>query len=301
MGGVSLMKLLARDFFRTESQFVVVEPRSPQVLFPLHEHDFYEIVIVASGNGWHVLNDEPHLLSCGEVFYLRAGDRHAFEEVHDLYLTNVLYRPNELLLRPDRVGRYLQPTAAEAGERRYWQIAESVVARLTAFLAAINRESQEADSASDLMAESHFVQLVVTLWRERFATDGAQLSTSARLAQVLKYLRHHCTGPLDLDEIAHRFGYTPRTFRRVFRDATATTPHGYLVKLRLGHAMRALRATDDKVTDIAFGSGFNDANYFSYSFSKLIGMSPSQYREQARAARPLGPGDPVAHRARHQA
>jgi AraC-like DNA-binding protein len=276
------MKLLARDFFRAESQFVVVEPRSPQVLFPLHEHDFHEIVIVASGNGWHVLNDEPHLLSCGEVFYLRNGDRHAFDEVHDLYLTNVLYRPNDVLLHPDRVEPFVQPSAAEEGERRYWQISEPVLGRLQSFLSSIARESQHPDSASELMAESHFVQLLVTLWRARFATDGGKLSPSARLAQVLKYLRHNCTGPLDLDEVAHRFGYTPRTFRRVFRDATATTPHGYLVKLRLGHAMRTLRATDDKVTDIAFASGFNDANYFSYSFSKLLGMSPSQYREQAR-------------------
>jgi transcriptional regulator GlxA family with amidase domain len=131
----------------------------------------------------------------------------------------------------------------------------------------------------------------VTLSRERFATDGGRLAPSARLAQVLKYLRHNCTGPLDLDDIAHRFGYAPRTFRRVFREATATTPHGYLVKLRLAHAMRALRATDDKVTDIAFAAGFNDANYFSYAFSKLIGMSPSRYREEARSprARPGGP------------
>jgi len=264
---------------------VAVEPRTPQPLFPLHEHDFHEIVIVASGNGWHVLNDEPHLLSCGEVFYLRTGDRHAFDEVHDLYLTNVLYRPNDILLRPDRMGPYLQPTAAEASERRYWQISEHVLDRLSALLASIVRESQKPDAASELMAESYFVQLLVTLWRERFATDGCHLSPSARLTQVLRYLRHHCTRPIEIDEVAHRFGFAPRSFRRVFREATATTPHDYLVKLRLGHAMRALRATDDKVTDIAFASGFNDANHFSYSFSKLIGISPSQYREQARAAR----------------
>src|SRR5262249_60054077 len=96
-------------------------------------------------------------------------------------------------------------------------------------------------------------------------------------------LRDNGTQPVDLDDVAGRFGYAPRTFRRVFRDATATTPHGYLVKLRLGHAMRALRASDDTVTDIAFAAGFNDANYFSYAFSKLIGISPSRYREQARS------------------
>jgi AraC-like DNA-binding protein len=280
-----LLKLQARDFFRATSQPVVVEPRSPQPLFPLHEHDdFHEIVIVASGSGWHVLNDEPHLISCGEVLYLQTEDRHAFDEVHDLYLTNVLYRPDSAWLHPDRLRPYLPPTGDGTSERRYWQISEDAVERMKPLLTALARESRKADAASALLAESLFVQLVVTLWRDRFATDGAELSTSARFAQVLKYLRHNCTGPIDLDEVADRFGYSPRNFRRVFRDATATTPHGYLIKLRVGHAMRALRATDDSVSDIALASGFNDSNHFSYSFHKLIGMSPTRYRQQVRRA-----------------
>jgi AraC-like DNA-binding protein len=277
-----LLKLRAHDFFCEESQLVVVEPRTPQPLFPLHEHDFHEIVIVASGSGWHILNDEPHLISCGEVLYLRTDDRHAFDEVHDLYLTNVLYRPEGALVHPDRMRAYLPP-AGGAGERRYWQISEEVVSRLKPILAALAQECRKSDPASALVAESLFVQLVVTLWRDRFATDGENLSPAARFGQVLQYLRHNCTQAIDLEELAHRFGYSPRNFRRVFRDATSSTPHGYLVKLRVGHAMRALRSTDDNVTDIAFASGFNDSNYVSYSFHKEVGMSPSRYRQEARA------------------
>jgi AraC family L-rhamnose operon transcriptional activator RhaR len=279
-----LLKLLARDFFCEESQFVVVEPRTPQPLFPLHEHDFHEIVIVASGSGWHVLNDEPHLLSCGEVLYLHTGDRHAFDEVHDLYLTNVLYRPNRALLHPDRVSRYLQPSGEGIAERRYWQISEELVGQLRPLLAALARESRKSDPGSELMADSLFMQLIVALWRGRFVTDGDHVTPSARLVQMLQYLRHNCTQAIDLDEVAHRFGYSPRNLRRVFRDATATTPHDYLVKLRLAHAMRALRSSEDNVTDVALASGFNDSNYFSYSFRKLIGISPSEYRRQARRA-----------------
>ena len=279
-----MLKLLARDFFRAESQLVVVEPRAPQPLFPLHAHDFHEIVIVASGSGWHVLNDEPHLLSCGEVLHVRPEDRHAFDEVHDLYLTNVLYREEGALLHPDRIRPYLAP-AEDGGERRYWQISEDAVDRLKPVLVALAQESRKPDAASALMAESLLAQLVVTLWRDRFATDGDHLAPSARVAHVLNFMRHNCTQAIDLDEVAHRFGYSPRNFRRVFRDATATTPHGYLVKLRVAHAMRALRATDDNVTEIAFASGFQDSNHFSYSFHKLTGMSPSRYRQQVRSCR----------------
>ena len=255
---------------------MAVEPRTPQPSFPLHEHDFCELVIVASGNGCHVLNGEPHLLSCGEVLYLGPDDRHAFEQVQDLYLTNVIYRPNAALLQ--RLAPYLQASADEAGERRYWQLSDDALGRLEPLLGALAREARQPDAASHLMAESLLVQLLVTLWRDRFATDGQGLSARGRLAHVLRYLRHNCTQPIDLDELAERFGYSPRNFRRVFREATATAPHDYLVKLRLCRAMRALRASDASITDVALASGFNDGNHFSYAFRKQTGTSPSQYR-----------------------
>ena len=68
----------------------------------------------------------------------------------------------------------------------------------------------------------------------------------------------------------------------MLRDATASTPHDYLGKLRLAHAMRALRASDENITGIAFASGFNDSNYFSHAFTKLTGVSPNRYRELAQ-------------------
>lgn len=277
-----MLKLRGREFFHRESQFVVVEPRSPQPSFPLHGHDFYELVIVASGNGWHVLNGEPHLLSCGDIVYLETEDRHAFDEVHDLYLTNVIYRPNDGLLHPERLRPYLQPGKDEIGGRRHWQISDDARGRLKPLLTALAEESAKTDAASHLMAQSLFVQLIVSLWRDRFAADGQQLSARGRMTAVLKYLQENCTETIDLDELAQRFGYSARNLRRVFRETTATTPHDYLVKLRLARAMVALRKSDANVTDVALASGFNDGNHFSYAFRKLVGMSPSRYRREAR-------------------
>lgn len=280
---VVLLKLQGHEFFSGDTQHVAVEPRTPQPSFPLHEHDFCELVIVAPGSGWHVLNDEPHLLSCGEVLYLGPEDRHAFEQVNDLYLTNVIYRPNGALLHPERLRPYLQPSREQVGDRRYWQLSEPSLARVKPLLAQLGRESRQDDVASHLMAESLLVQLFVTLWRDRFASDGQGLSGRGRLSMVLAYLRQKCCEPVDLEELAHRFGYSPRHFRRLFRDATATTPQDYLVKLRVCRAMHALRGSDASITEVALASGFSDGNYFSYTFSKQTGMSPSQYRRQARA------------------
>lgn len=276
------MKLLASDFFRSEKQAVAVEPRAPQVAFPPHDHDFNEIFVVLSGNGWHILNNSPHFITCGEVFYVKASDRHEFADVSDLHLINILYRPTTSALKPEAIDRIVEVSTEPGTQNQHWQITEDVLGQVRPLVEKLTQESRRSDDLSLIMAESLFAQLCIMLYRNRFSADVGDLPASARLGHVLTYLRHNCTTEVDFDEVAQRFGYSLRSFNRVFREATATTPHNYLVKLRIGEAMRALRHTDAQITDIAFASGFNDSNYFSYTFSRLTGMSPSEYRRLSR-------------------
>jgi AraC family L-rhamnose operon transcriptional activator RhaR len=278
---VATTKLSARDWFRRRSQAVTVEPRTPQDRFPEHDHEFGEVVIVISGNGWHIWNDEPQLITSGEVFYIRPEDRHAFEQVHDLHLTNVLYRPSERLLTRDRIHNLLENPEG----RRRWQLTEGSLHELEPLIAELTEEVRSDDPHADIMAESLFIQLAVALWRHRIPIDCDDLHTPVPFGRVLSYLRRHCTSDLDLEEVARRSGLSLRTFTRMFREATATTPHSYLVQLRIGCAMRAIRTTSDSITDIAFASGFNDSNYFSSCFSKMTGCSPSEYRRRAQRGR----------------
>jgi AraC-like DNA-binding protein len=282
MTHVGATKLSARDWFRRRSQAVTVEPRAPQDRFPMHEHEFGEVVIVISGNGWHIWNDEPQLITSGEVFYIRPEDRHAFEEVHDLHLTNLLYRPSERLLSRERIDHLLENPEG----RQRWQLTEGSLGKLEPLIAELTQEVRSDDPHSDIMAESLFIQLAVALCRHRIPIDCDELPTPVPFGQVLSYLRRHFASDLDFEEVARRSGFSLRTFTRMFREATATTPHNYLVQLRIGCAMQAIRTTSDSITDIAFASGFNDANYFSSCFSKMTGISPSEYRRRVQKPRP---------------
>jgi len=272
------MKLAVRDWFRRTSQVVTVEPRAPQDRFPVHDHEFAEIVIVASGHGWHLWNDEPQFITGGEVFYIQPQDRHSFEQVCDLHLTNVLYRPSKHFLDPGRVQHLLENPQ---GHNR-WQLTDDALRRLEPLISQLTREVRSEDPHSDVLAESLFIQLAVALWRNRIPIDCDHLPERSRLGHVLAYLRHYCTAELNIEEVAQRSGYSLRTFARTFREMTGTTPHNYLVQLRISHAKRAIRTTSDSITEIAFASGFHDSNYFSSCFSKMTGLSPSEYRRQGQ-------------------
>lgn len=46
---------------------------------------------------------------------------------------------------------------------------------------------------------------------------------------------------------------------------------------RLKKASQLLKSGELKINEVAYETGFNDPNYFTKSFTKLFGMTPSDY------------------------
>jgi AraC-like DNA-binding protein len=59
------------------------------------------------------------------------------------------------------------------------------------------------------------------------------------------------------------------------------TPHQYLVRVRLGHAM-ALLLDGGRVTDVAYAVGFEDLSNFVRTFHREVGCPPLAFRHQER-------------------
>jgi YesN/AraC family two-component response regulator len=54
----------------------------------------------------------------------------------------------------------------------------------------------------------------------------------------------------------------------------------YINKVRVENAKHRLLHTNDTMTHIAMDSGFNDPNYFSRVFTRLVGNTPSEFRRR---------------------
>ena len=99
-----------------------------------------------------------------------------------------------------------------------------------------------------------------------------------RLARVLEFIDAHFSEPVSLDALAAEAGVSKFHFTRLFRRATGTTPHRWLVGRRLEAAQQMLATTDIPLTRVAARCGFPRANHFATQFAKRFGMSPSDYR-----------------------
>lgn len=89
--------------------------------------------------------------------------------------------------------------------------------------------------------------------------------------------------PLDIPALAAVAHLSPSQFGRVFKQVYGETAHRYLQRRRIERAMTLLRQTDRLVTDIAWDTGFASLGTFSSTFSRIVGMSPTQFRAQHAA------------------
>ena len=84
--------------------------------------------------------------------------------------------------------------------------------------------------------------------------------------------------PQDLKSLARIARLSPYHFLRMFEGITGTTPHQYILRLRMRRAAVRLREEPTKISDIALASGFGDISNFNRTFRAEFGMSPRAYR-----------------------
>ncbi len=286
------MKLLrAKDFFGTDILPLRVLHREPQPPYGSHHHEFSELVIVTGGRGVHVTQQGDIPISMGDVFIISPYEVHGYRELEGLGLVNIIFEWERLPL-PELdlhdVAGFHTLFILEPRLRRHYS-AQRLRLRFEALQYALNLvERLENELVCELPGYRFrtlalFMELIIWLARQYEPVSGAEDGMIPhRLGEVLGYLEHHFTQPISIEQLARMAGLSRSSLFRTFKRALGVSPLEYLLRLRLKHACRNLRQTDEPISEIAFNTGFHDSNYFSRKFKAVMGMSPSEYRHRNR-------------------
>lgn len=85
---------------------------------------------------------------------------------------------------------------------------------------------------------------------------------------------------LTLSGAAEKVGVSMGYLSILFKKEGGINFTEYLTHVRMSHAKELLRATDKKTYEIAYETGYSSPHYFSVSFKKCTGMSPSEFRSK---------------------
>ncbi len=101
-----------------------------------------------------------------------------------------------------------------------------------------------------------------------------------KFAQVMAHIHRQPQSAMRIEDLARMAGLSVSQFGRTFRQCFGTTPHKYLLRVRVESASRLLAETHKTITAIAAETGFHDHAHFTRSFGQVMGVPPSEYRRE---------------------
>lgn len=99
---------------------------------------------------------------------------------------------------------------------------------------------------------------------------------------ILRYLRENIHKQITLADVCERFNYSRSFICKSFKEQTGESLITCFNRLKSQEATRLLTETNKSITDIAVCLGFRETKYFDSVFKKHYGITPVQYRAEAK-------------------
>jgi AraC family transcriptional regulator len=138
----------------------------------------------------------------------------------------------------------------------------------------------EPSASTRLHAEGAVLVILAELSR----LADAPVATAKRglapwqLRRVISYMRDNLERNVGVQELADVVNLSRFYFCTAFRLATGCTPHERLTQLRIERARSLLADGSMPITEIALTIGYQTPSAFAASFRKLVGVTPSAFR-----------------------
>ncbi|MDD5482333.1 MAG: helix-turn-helix domain-containing protein [Kiritimatiellae bacterium] len=259
---------------------------SRQITANFHYHEFMELVVIESGRGIHFTENESYPIASGDVFVIRKHNAHGYSNTENLRLINVLFYPGPLRLPlkelEDLPGYHAlfetrRPAKIFYGFKPHLHLNLKQLAYIQNLTGFLERELQERKAGFAFTAKALLMLIAASLARyyeDRRANFQPPL---AKISEAIAYMEQNYAKPICPADLPATVHMSARNFHRHFNAATGLSPVKYLIRLRVMRGAELLRQGEMNVTEAALQTGFNDSNYFSRQFRKVMGIGPRQF------------------------
>lgn len=278
--------------FQTDQDFPLRVKYDPQEITPLHTHQFVEIVIILSGSGIHGTKFSKSIISTGDVLVIPKGGYHGYLETDDLELMNLLFDPEKLPM--PLIDLYKLPgfNALFSIKNDYFDkhrfypkfhLEDKEFEKIRWILDDMKEENVNMVPGYRCCLMGHFMVLLGNLSRMHTEDLSEINEPSFKIGEAISFMNSNYSKQIKLEDVFQDAGMSRSTFMRKFHQAVGSTPINHLLQIRITEACKLLRQSNMNISEIAYKVGFNDSNYFTRQFCKVIGVTPRAFRQKAIA------------------
>jgi len=251
-----------------------------------HRHDFFEVLFLQKGSGYHVIDGNKYEIKPPSVFFMSPGQAHKLELSQDIegyififtsdfYLLNRINQ-NSLIEFPFfyTIHQDNPPLLLNnEGDVRFLE---------TLFRQGIAEIDQQGDHIPDMMRS--ILDLILTTCAARYPVNENLLNKGKGQILVKKFfhlIEENNQKNLSLSDYASLIGVTANHLTQTVKVLTGKTSLQIIKSKQLLEIKRLLVHTNLNVSEIANQLNFEDPSYFSKFFKRETGLTPLLYRSEA--------------------
>lgn len=277
--------LIDSDKLLAKGKLITVRPHTRFAAFPMHTHNYVEIMYMCSGQTIHQIEGRPPLtLRTGELLFLNQHASHAVERAGEEDVgVNFIVLPQFFdvalnLIGTDNVlGKFLLSGLRQSGGEMsclHFRVAEAptvqnLVENLVWSLVHPQPNARRINQATMGLLLLQLLNYTEDL--EEASGNGAVL---AALREIEENYR-----TADLTRLAAELHVSLPYLSAAVHRATGRTFKELLLEKRLSKAAQLLRETRLTTQDIILAVGYENTSYFYRVFREEFGLTPREYRQ----------------------
>ncbi|MDX6191710.1 helix-turn-helix domain-containing protein [Flavobacterium sp. Fl-318] len=254
--------------------------------FPTHKHNFYELIFVEKGSGYHIVNEVSFSFKEGDVFLLRPEDGHYFtitEQTHFIFV---------------KFTEQLFVEKLEGGKTAKWmEVIKTLLQNVSAVSGSLVNEVQDKKHLGYLLQIllveftktcTYSREVVVELFGAILMIVARSHATSQygeqcpenieldRVNQILGYMRLYALDieKMRIENIASNFAMSSNYISIYVKKHSGVSIQQHIIQTKLKLADQLLKNSRLNINEIASKLGFTDASHFNKIYKKYRGISP---------------------------
>ena len=253
-----------------------------------HKHDaFIQILYLTQGGGEVLINDARYQVSSPALILIPSQNVHGFQFTPTIDGPVVTAAQKSLesmaaVVMPELVSVLRKPVVLHLDES-----SRHAEALMPLFL-GIEREWRVHAVGQVAAGMSLVMALLVQVARLSNVLEPAPMANNSRKAQQIEKFRAlvdaHFRERRPIEDYANEMGLTAGHLTRLCREVLNVSSQDVVNARILHEAQRELVYSSDGIKQIAHWVGFVDEAYFTRFFRKHMGLTPSEFREQALRA-----------------
>ena len=262
---VDLERRLKKEKHIGKNKHISINKRYAQC-FSLHAHDFFEVEVVLSGDGVQRINGKEYALKRGSVTVLSPSDFHEVNAKNDttLMVWNIAFDDNVISLAR------LESIFSSGG--MYRVLSEKDLLKVESVMSLLQEDCEDI-SAIKLLME----YLLLILLKNR--CDTKELSP---MSKAVLYIETHFRENPSLSDVANHVCLSPVYFGNLFKNVKGEKYVDYVNRKKVRCAAMLLES-GFTVTEACYKSGFGSLSGFLYTFKKIKGISPKEYKQNKKS------------------